>query len=123
MLIKKYLELLNIGSDEAIGTYAFTGDYDEYSFIIPKDQSIDRIDIAGCIEETLHRILNNGGKHKAAVSKANAKKAAEKRKANAEKKDKVKTARLLAKKETGHILTLVEQDTLAKLQKKYNKKK
>lgn len=61
MLIKKYLELLNIGSDEAIGTYAFTGDYDEYSFIIPKDQSIDRIDIAGCIEETLHRILNNGG--------------------------------------------------------------
>lgn len=32
-------------------------------------------------------------------------------------------ARLLAKKETGHILTLVEQDTLAKLQKKYNKKK
>lgn len=62
-------------------------------------------------------------KHKAAVSKANAKKAAEKRKANAEKKDKVKMARLLAKKETGHILTLVEQDTLAKLQKKYNKKK
>ena len=61
MLIKKYLELLNIGSNEAIGTYAFTGDYDEYSFIIPKDQSIDRIDIAGCIEETLHRILNNGG--------------------------------------------------------------
>ena len=51
------------------------------------------------------------------------KKAAEKRKANAEKKDKVKMARLLAKKETGHILTLVEQDTLAKLQKKYNKKK
>ena len=35
--------------------------YDEYSFIIPKDQSIDRIDIAGCIKETLHRILNNGG--------------------------------------------------------------
>ena len=62
-------------------------------------------------------------KHKAAVSKANAKKAAEKRKANAEKKDKVKMARLLAKKETGHILTLVEQDTLAKLQKKYNRKK
>lgn len=62
-------------------------------------------------------------KHKAAVSKANAKKAAEKRKANAEKKDKVKMARLLAKKETGYILTLVEQDTLAKLQKKYNKKK
>ena len=32
-------------------------------------------------------------------------------------------ARLLAKRETGYILTLVEQDTLAKLQKKYNKKK
>ena len=52
-----------------------------------------------------------------------AKKAAEKRKANAEKKDKVKMARLLAKRETGYILSLVEQDTLAKLQKKYNKKK
>ena len=61
MLKKKYLGLLNISSDEAIGTYAFTGDYDEYNLIIPKGQSIDRIDIAGCIEETLHRILNNGG--------------------------------------------------------------
>lgn len=30
-------------------------------------------------------------------------------------------ARLLAKKETGHILTLVEQDTLAKLQKNTTK--
>ena len=61
MLKKKYLGLLNISSDEAIGTYAFTGDHDEYNLIIPKGQSIDRIDIAGCIEETLHRILNNGG--------------------------------------------------------------
>ena len=61
MLKKKYLGLLSIRSDEAIGTYAFTGDYDEYGFIIPKDKPIDRIDIVGCIEETLHRILDNGG--------------------------------------------------------------
>lgn len=38
MLKKKYLGLLNISSDEAIGTYAFTGDYDEYNLIIPKGQ-------------------------------------------------------------------------------------
>ena len=61
MLRKKYLGLLNVASDEAIGSYAFTGDYDEYNLIIPKGQSIERIDIAGCLEQTLHRIIDNGG--------------------------------------------------------------
>lgn len=62
-------------------------------------------------------------KHKAAVRKENVKKAAEKRKANAEKKDKIKLARLLAKMKAGHILTLYERNDLIKLQEKYNAKK
>lgn len=61
-------------------------------------------------------------KHKAAVRKENAKKAAEKRKANSEKKDKIRLARLQAKLNSGRILSLIEKSDLQKLQKKLDKK-
>lgn len=58
---KRHLSLLSLLENEAIGTYAYFGSYREYNMIIPKDEPIGKIDIMGCIEETLHRILDNKG--------------------------------------------------------------
>ena len=61
-------------------------------------------------------------KHKAAERKTAAAKAAEKRKVNAERKDRIKLARLEAMLAGGHILTTFETFDLNKLRQKYDPK-
>lgn len=46
---------------ERVVHFCIDGDYSEYMFIAPDDKTgIDSIDIGACIEDTLHRLIENG---------------------------------------------------------------
>lgn len=56
----KVEELLK--EDEILAYFCTTDDYyNHYNCIINKDADINRLDISAALEETLHRILENGG--------------------------------------------------------------
>lgn len=43
--------------DEALACYTVAGNYAEWYCIVPNDKDTNLLDISGCLEETLHRIL------------------------------------------------------------------
>ncbi len=53
--------------DEVICAYAITTSYIPYFFLAPKGKEISMVDISGCLEETLHRLLENNCKAICAV--------------------------------------------------------
>lgn len=48
------------GEDEAIATFSHTGSYCLYQMIIPTDKPFEHLDLAACLEDTLHRLLDDG---------------------------------------------------------------
>lgn len=54
---------LFLSDDETIARYIVAGEYISGYCIVPSDEDLMQIDLAGCLEDTLHRLLEKKGEH------------------------------------------------------------
>lgn len=54
---------LFLSDDETIARYIVAGEYISGYCIVPSDEDLMQIDLAGCLEDTLHRLLEEKDEH------------------------------------------------------------
>lgn len=56
-----------MSADDAIARYSVEGAYTSFYCLMPYDKTSDRIDISGCMEDTLHRLVDDLEHHGASI--------------------------------------------------------